>query len=73
MWQPIETAPRNGSRVLVFEPPATIGVALWARQELRRGAMRWCVADSEDGVATYTPTHWQPLPDPPKRNETLDT
>ena len=57
-WQPIETAPRDGSWVLVHE-----------RQEVPMVA-RWYLGgwQNEDGYepAECDITHWQPLPAPPE-------
>lgn len=61
-WQPIETAPRDGSRVLL----ATDG-------DVTSGQFisgEWCLADwarDEQGASFWLgdPTHWMPLPDPP--------
>ena len=73
-WQPIETAPKDGTSVLLFGP---LGVVLG----------RWCDAQrdtedfykrhqllnffshtgwSYDFVDQHQPTHWMPLPEPPK-------
>lgn len=75
-WQPIETAPRDATRVLVFcptnDPPAReVFEAWWAipyeSAPLDRGW--WCydgnkVMCSAD-VHSVGATHWMPLPDPP--------
>lgn len=67
-WQPIETAPRDGTAILIFEPPrqsvqyevhAVIQVAKWNV----RGS--WWVEAHGEGYETYEPTHWMPLPLPP--------
>jgi hypothetical protein len=69
-WQPIETAPRDGRNVLVFEPggtypsgysfPATVGTAYWWNGD---GVNHpgWNGPINPRGF----PTHWMPLPDPP--------
>lgn len=69
-WQPIETAPRNGTRILV-----------WAEGdgpfEMHWNTMGWNWLVSRqlgiwegDGFTWYEadghgPTHWMPLPEPP--------
>jgi hypothetical protein len=51
-WQPIETAPMDGTEVLVIDAGEVQQVSWWAHA--------WSHDDS------YVPTHWQPLPEPPK-------
>lgn len=53
-WQPIETAPRDGTKVITFDPE-------WGMR------MDWF--DRLDCVSGWLgePTHWQPLPPPPVR------
>lgn len=60
-WQPIETAPRNGTWLLVAGPDHT---------GARRMVCRWLVGleweSADDGYGAYIqPTHWMPLPDVP--------
>lgn len=68
-WQPIETAPKE-MRVFVFDPHEGMGVAEWS------GSGDWFAAwgdykfvdvgiEQIDLFVCY-PTHWMPLPDPPK-------
>lgn len=66
MWQPIETAPRNFTPILVFVPapryggiqeePDEITIAFWKRNGFRR---------QSDDHMHVDPTHWMPLPGPP--------
>jgi hypothetical protein len=73
-WQPIETAPKDGTEVLVwnggndgfYTTPGQMGVAYWGRQGFPERKRAWCASDCCDGVTTYTPTHWMPLPAPPQ-------
>lgn len=59
-WQPIETAPKDGTRVLLVNPLCWVGA----------GSFR----DGYQGPAFYFegstlkshPTHWMPLPPPPE-------
>lgn len=70
IWQPIETAPRDGTSVLVvndnvggrYTKPFQIGVASWGpcMREEAWGSDSCC-----DNVTCFTPTHWQPLPNAP--------
>lgn len=63
MWQPIETAPKDGSCVLLYWPDIdSIATGAWYAP---LGCVEhWC----KDCRVTYCidPTHWMPLPDPPK-------
>jgi len=72
-WQPIETAPRDGTPFLALnqfsdkEEPEVIQVQVWDDNEqglvryipfVKRGISRPCIH--------LYPTHWMPLPQPPK-------
>ena len=59
-WQPIETAPAT-YKVLVVEAS---GYRSIARQEFNRKMELFWLDDSNRCVPS--PTHWQPLPDPPQ-------
>jgi hypothetical protein len=62
-WQPIETAPKDGTVVLIWSPSRG-ACAAWKKG---RG---W---HTEPGVYHVSrPTHWMPLPDPPT-GEARDT
>jgi hypothetical protein len=68
-WQPIETAPRDGTRVLVFWAPSIIQIS-WHEVSYRViNGQEWFrrVGWMVDGLTTgeIYPTHWMPLPDPP--------
>lgn len=55
-WQPIETAPKDGSDILAhWKASGTSHVVYYALG-------RWC-DDCDDEIST--PTHWMPLPEPP--------
>jgi hypothetical protein len=55
-WQPIETAPKDGSEFLAFGPQG-ICVTIWDAS--------WRAFFSVPGRWGLRPTHWQPLPEPP--------
>ncbi len=69
-WQPIETAPKDGSQVLIAIG-RRIEIAAWnenAEYDRFEVAPGWQVFACEDGyysVAIEKPTHWMPVPDPP--------
>ncbi len=77
-WQPIETAPKEWVPLLVWaiseseredaededrEPTRSVMVA--AHSEIQRGV--WWLHGTMERV--YDPTHWLPLPPPPKGDE----
>lgn len=70
-WQPIETAPKDGSYVLVY-PPTWSGVAScakWSNDEYAKKPMPYWSRTDAIGVSDSRrnpPTHWMPLPAPPK-------
>lgn len=61
-WQSIETAPHDGSDVLVYGR-GSYAVAHWDGREWRDiGDIGWSGMSGDDG---NQPTHWIPLPAPP--------
>jgi hypothetical protein len=80
-WQPIETAPKDGTRVILWRGFISFGE--WPEMIIAQwddGAWRW--PDPRENPSTHgewadydlmdgyedadSPTHWMPLPDPPK-------
>lgn len=58
MWQPIETAPKDGTHILAF--PVLLNVACvvsWS------GTGYWRLPMT-DKATPYTPTKWMPVPAP---------
>ena len=65
-WQPIETAPRDGTRILFYTPhdPETGWLEFVAESHYdKHGLVDTFVSQWQDGLE---PTHWMPLPDPPE-------
>lgn len=60
-WQPIETAPKDGTEVIVFEAnfPKVIFIAKMGRQGI--GVWDWMTTDGDVAF----PAYWMPLPKPP--------
>ncbi len=59
-WQPIETAPKDGTQILVF------GHGRFAVAEFRSGEWRDMGDIGWGGFySEVLPTHWMPLPAPP--------
>jgi len=63
-WQPIETAPKDGTDILVAFPK-NVGWLQIVRWWEKKTGFQWV-----DGYTCKriwnSPTHWQPLPPPPK-------
>lgn len=60
-WQPISTAPKDGTSILIFEADqgatGTVRVARWRDDTIPMG---WTGSEQE-------PSHWLPLPQPPSQ------
>ena len=61
-WRPIETAPKDGTEVLVFVPPNRLSVNPFVAQARNPTGAQWWARR----VGSIKPTHWMPLPDPPE-------
>jgi len=62
-WQPIETAPKDGTCVLLLCPHGQY-VSWWDTEPIEW----WMVSDNKfepRPIRGAAPTHWQPLPAPP--------
>lgn len=76
-WQPIETAPRDGSDVLLFFPldgldhrnHARTVICFWRLNETYPATSGWVFQGRAVRAysSIYQPTHWMPLPEPPAR------
>lgn len=55
-WQPIETAPKDGSRILLATPSGKVSDGMWSTQYR---VWSWPYVMVE-------PTHWMLAPEPPK-------
>ena len=65
-WQPIETAPKDGTRIIVNDPKRTtksyktkVLVVFWHKEK-----NEWVSTMSNDWF--FKPTHWVNLPEPPQ-------
>ena len=76
VWQPIETAPKDGKRLLLLDEDGTAVEAFWDTtwtQMHPEGHGAWNynysrTLDNQLGMQTIevdAPTHWMPLPEPP--------
>jgi Protein of unknown function (DUF551) len=73
-WQPIDTAPKDGSRVLLWVPDEagssyTTQIGTWTFYSATSDDFLWVYDGHSDGLRRYCmahpPTHWMPLPEPP--------
>ncbi len=74
-WRPIETAPRDATRVLVLTPGSRLQVReAWWRVPYEAAPLKhgwWCYHGDKTLLCTHAhetdkgATHWMPLPDPP--------
>lgn len=67
-WQPIETAPKDGTWILLYKEQELSGIVQvdeWCPsiQTVKWAYDRWCECSGYSAFAT--PTHWMPLPKPP--------
>lgn len=65
MWQPIESAPRDGTSVLVATAEGLVGEAKFYPDNATWYWMGFDPSDYVDGSITPAPPHWMPLPPPP--------
>ena len=65
-WQPIETAPRDGTPILGARLDCNdLYVMYWMEEDETAPLYRWAIIDG--GVMHKDAlTHWMPLPEPPK-------
>lgn len=67
-WQPISTAPKDGTYILAWDG-YKIAVTSFGFDDLwDHEPKKWCVGECYGEYNIYDtidPTHWKPLPDPP--------
>ena len=78
-WQPIETAPKDGTLVDLFVDGHREADCCWHRLDWEiahlqwptdsMGWATWSERDGEYGRFDPAPTHWQPFPAPPQTPE----
>lgn len=71
MWQSIETAPKDGTPVLLYKPNekrmgAYTLAGYWDGQWWGCGGWELVWRSRLDHKEYGRPTHWQPLPEPPE-------
>lgn len=71
-WQPIETAPKDGTRILVWALEG-YGIAYWGNGAYNRSTRSYdlCWVNGlrvlRKARCFRNVTHWMPLPNPPKQ------
>jgi len=72
-WKSIETAPKDGTAVLVYPPiwnGRTVSVAHWNDDRYSKRPRPYWKRDDDHNRTTVSrdkpPTHWMPLPPPPE-------
>lgn len=61
-WQPISTAPKDGTSILVCRGHMIPWMAHWVK--MTRVPDRW--ESYGEGAIPFSPTHWMLLPEPPE-------
>ena len=61
-WRPIITAPKDGSEVLLYGQDGSVAISCWFKAH---NFSAWIGYDNRKAAK---PTHWMPLPEPPKEN-----
>ena len=59
-WQPIETAPKDGTRILLWDTDEVVIAEGW------QIAVVNMLSGLKHYEAAFNPTHWMPLPEPPR-------
>jgi hypothetical protein len=81
-WQPIETAPKDGTEIIVFHPEGGVCAAFCPGDDFDWHCMDGSntIVGSRSGRSIpsmtsfiHPPTHWMPLPEPPAGAPTVST
>jgi hypothetical protein len=76
-WQPIETAPKDGTLVLLYFPggcfsnDGNVCVGFWSTDGSDDWFSRECDSNSMTELGDF-PTHWMPIPEPPSPTDPPD-
>lgn len=68
-WQPIETAPKDGSRILGYTPSWEPHIVCLYWKDFQQDDPEFEHGGFVDDFIneTFYPTHWMPLPEPPEK------
>jgi len=64
-WKPISSAPRDGTDILIYDA----GTGSYEVSSYWTDTPRYWDGNWGDGEYEHTPTHWMPLPEPPKETD----
>lgn len=65
-WQPIETAPKDGTAILVWDGKLVYEAEWWDAWYADSSKPGWMIANCDEEYGFYVKaTHWMPLPTPP--------
>lgn len=70
-WQPIETAPKDGTRILLVTTYGAVIIGRWSEEASGENCQNfpgWQIVDCDDcfySRAERTASYWMPLPAPP--------
>lgn len=65
MWRPIETAPRNGQRILlrrIMDPWKVVGYGYWASEKGIDGWIAFGLTEPPGNLGLAAPDGWMPIP-----------
>ena len=62
-WQPMDTAPKDGTEILCYVGAGYIGGVVVVNFD--EGSSSWVDWDND----TWTPLNWMPLPKPPEQKD----
>lgn len=60
-WQPIETAPKDGRRILLADMFENVEIGFW-----NRDLGQWMDDAQQGWIEPTWPTHWMAIPQPPQ-------
>ena len=66
-WQPIETAPKDGTVILQWHPCGNLWPAYYLIVQWSPSCEAWMSPIDTDSSYFFPGTHWMPLPAPPHK------
>ena len=66
-WQPIETAPKDGTKIDIWFRLSDSHSARWTSCAWDKARERWSGGPTDQGEIHWLATHFMPLPAPPSR------